>query len=302
MLRRLIPITFVAIFLLQAFAAAQTRIEDQFAFTVVDSPWMIMLDGKNLEMKDQQIKHDNKSGYFLLTDEKEGFTVSLFIEPAVKCKTSAECRDFVWKTGNPLWENLQNVVQSKIGDVSYFEFFRPTVKNQPLQMQDMYAEYVENGFWVDLHISKVLYKKEDHLLFGNFVKSVRFVSKTGKPVADSDKSIEAAQKAAEDWMLSWDSGKYAESYAGLSSFTKKAFDEKSWFAYWTTERKPFGKLKSRKILEIQLLKSLSGVPDRSGAVLRYLSSFENQEDIFETFSVILEKDGSWRVASYNTNE
>jgi Protein of unknown function (DUF4019) len=302
MVTRLISISFVTLLLFQIIASAQAQIQDQFAFTVVDAPFMVMLDGKNLEMQDQQIKHDNKSGYFLLYNEKAKLTVSLFIEPAVKCKTSAECRDFVWKTGNPEWGKVVDVVQSKIRDVSYFEFFRPTVQGQPLQMMDMYAEFVEDGYWIDLHLSKVQYKKEDHLFFENLVKSIRFLSKTVKPTAETDKSIEAARKAAEDWMILWDSGKYAESYTGLSSASKKAFDEKGWFAYGTRARKPLGKLKSRKILEIQLIKSLAGLPDRSGAVLRFLSSFENKEDVFETFSVILEKDGTWRAASYNTNE
>jgi len=302
MITRLISTSFVIVFLFQVFATAQTVIEDRVAFTTPDAPWLVTFGNKNLDIQDQQIKPDGKSGYFLLFNEKEGLTVSLFIEPAVKCKTSVECRDFVWKTGNPKWGKVQDVVQSKIGDVSYFEFFRPTVQNQPLQVFDMYAQFVENDYWVDLHISKVQYKKEDHLLFENFVKSIRFVSKTGKPTTDSDKAIEAAQKAAEDWMLLWDSGKYAESYNALSTFSKKAFDEKAWFAHWTTERKPFGKLKSRKILNISLIKSLQGLPNHSGAVFKYLSSFENKEDVFETFSLMLEKNGIWRVISYNTNE
>lgn len=302
MITRLISISFVIVFLLQVFATAQTVIEDRVAFTTSDAPWLVTFGNKNLDIQDQQIKHDNKSGYFLLSNEKEGFTVSLFIEPVVKCKTSAECRDFVWKTGNPEWGKVQDVVQSKIGDVSYFEFFRPTVQGQPLQVFDMYAEYVVNGYWVDLHLSKVQYKKEDHLSFENFVKSVRFISKTEKPNTETDKSIETARKAAEDWTLLWDAGKTAETYAGLSTYSKKAYDDKTWFTYWATARKPFGKLKSRKLLQIQLVKSLAGIPDRSGAIFRYLSSFENKEDIFETFSLIFEKEGTWRVASYNTNE
>lgn len=302
LLTRLIPISLTAIFLFSVLAVAQTVNEDRIAFTTSDAPWMIIIDSKNLGIRDQQIEHDYKSGYFLLSNEKEGFTVSLFIEPAVKCKTSVECRDFVWKSGNPKWGKMQDVVHSKIGDFYYFEFFRPTVQNQPLQVLDMYAEYVDSGYWVDLHLSKVQYKKEDHLLFENLVKSVRFISKNDKPIIDTDKSMEAARKTAENWMLLWDSGKFPESYIGLSSFTKKTFDEKSLSAYWTTARKPLGKLKSRKILQIQLIKSLPGIPDHSGAVLRYLSSFENQENIFETFTVILEKDGSWRVTTYRTNE
>ena len=281
MITRLISITFVLVFVLPMLATAQTVNEDRIAFTTSDAPWLVALDSKNLDIQDQQIKHDNKSGYFLLTNQKEGFTVSLFIEPVVKCKTSAECRDFVLKTGNPEWGKVQNLVQSKIGDVSYFEFFRPTVQGQPLQILDMYAEFVEDGYWVDLHLSKVQYKKEDHLLFENFVKSIRFLSKNGKPTADSDKAVEIARKAVEDWMVLWDSGKYKESYAELSSYSKKAFDEKTFSTYWTTARKPFGKLKSRKLLQIQLVKSLSGIPDRSGAIFRFLSSFENQKDILK---------------------
>lgn len=88
---RLISIPFVFIVLLQVFAVAQTVSEDRVAFTVIEAPWMVSLDSKRLEIKDQQLKHDNKSGYFLLNNEKDNLTVSLFIEPAVKCKTSEEC-------------------------------------------------------------------------------------------------------------------------------------------------------------------------------------------------------------------
>lgn len=301
-LMRLVSVSFVVVFLLQVSAAGQNISEDPVAFTTPEAPWMVSLDSKNFDLRDLQVKRDNQSGYFLMENEKDGLTVSLFIEPAVKCKTSDECRDFVLKTGNPKWGKVQDVVQSKIGSFSYFEFFRPTVQNQPLRMLDMYAQYVDNGYWVDLHISKVLYKKEDHFLFENFVKSVKFVSKTDKPITDSDKSIEAARKALESWTLLWDSGKYDESYSALSGFPQKAFDKKTWFTYWTTARKPLGKMKSRKLISTSLVKSLEGIPDHSGAVFKYQSSFENQEAVFEMFSLILEKNGSWRVASYNTND
>src|SRR5262245_7157108 len=89
---RLISASFVVIFLLQVFAAAQTVSEDRVAFTVAEAPWMVSLDSKNLEIKDQQINRDNKSGYFLMYNEKDSLTVSLFIELAVKCKTGDECR------------------------------------------------------------------------------------------------------------------------------------------------------------------------------------------------------------------
>lgn len=275
-------------------AIAQKSGDKQIGFTVPAAPWTFMLDGENFTVERQQIKSGGKYGYFLLNNDKSHITVSLFIEPAVKCKTSKECRDMVLKLGNPAWGSPQNLVSSEIGDVSFFEFFRPTVQNQPVQMLDMYAQFVKDGFWVDLHISKVLYKKEDHALFENIIKSVKFELKDTKP-------LEIALKTAEVWMPLWDAGKYDETYNLLAIHTKKTIDRKTWFVYWTAARKPLGNLKYRKLVSSEYIKSLVGVPDQEGATFQYKSSFENKESVLETFGMMREKDGSWRVANYITD-
>jgi hypothetical protein len=299
---RFAAITLLAMLLGQGPARAQTVTEDRTAFTVIEAPWMVSLENRNLEIRDQQVKHDRKSGYFLLSNEKNGLTVSLFIEPVDKCRTSEECRDFVLKTGNPQWGTVQDVVKSKIDDFSYFEFFRPTVQNLPLQMLDMYAEYVADGYWVDLHISKSRYRKTDHSLFENVIHSIRFVPKTGEPATASEKSISEAQRVVEAWSLLWDSGNYADAYKETSGVTKSKFNEKTWASYWTSERKPLGKLAWRKIINTSLVRALEKASNRPGAVIKYQSSFENREDVFESFYLILEKDGRWRILGYDTNE
>jgi len=123
----------------------------------------------------------------------------------------------------------------------------------------------------------------------------------GVSVVSADDSPEkAAQKAAEAWMPLWDAGKYDESYDALAEDTKQSIPKRQWFVYWSAVRKPLGKLKSRKLIEAEYIKSLRGLPDREGAVLRYDSSFENKESVVETFGMMREKDGSWRVANYIT--
>ena len=77
-------------------------------------------------------------------------------------------------SGNPAWENPRNVVLGEIGDVSFFEFLVPSFRGQPIHQQNMYAQFVVNGFWVDLHISKVLYTPDEHKLFEDLVKAVKF--------------------------------------------------------------------------------------------------------------------------------
>jgi hypothetical protein len=117
-------------------------------------------------------------------------------------------------------------------------------------------------------------------------------------VRAEDKPEQAAKKAAEAWMPLWDSGKYDESYDLLAEHTKRDIPRRQWFVYWVAVRKPLGKLKSRKLIHAEYIKSLPGVPDQAGAVLEYESSFENRTTLVETFGMMREKDGTWRIGNY----
>lgn len=159
---------------------AKTSDEERIGFTVPSAPWTLTLPKAGLVVETQQIRPDGRYGYFSMNDEKKKITISFFIEPVSKCKDSKSCRDMVWKLGNPAWENPQNVVQSEIGDVSYFEFLMPSFRGVPVKQQNMYAEFVKDGYWVDLHISKVLYEPQEHELFERIIKSIKFEPKSAE--------------------------------------------------------------------------------------------------------------------------
>jgi hypothetical protein len=167
-------------FLSQPSATSKTSGEERIGFTVRAAPWTLTLPKGDFVVESRQLKPDGRAGYFSMNDEKNMITVSFFIEPAKDCKDSKSCRDMVWRLGNPSWENPQKVVQSEIGDVSYFEFFMPSFQGTPVRQQNMYAEFVQDGFWVDMHISKVLYQPEEHELFERIIKSVKFEPKDSR--------------------------------------------------------------------------------------------------------------------------
>jgi len=180
MLRRLFFIL-SAILLAAQFSSAHGPLEEKrMSFTVPAAPWTLTLPAANFSLKQKQLKPDGSAGYFALADETSNLNVSFFIEPVGNCKDSKSCRDMVWKLGNPAWENPKNFVSSEIGDVSYFEMLIPSFRGQPVQQQNMYAEFVVDGFWVDLHISKIFFKPDEHKLFEELVKSIKFEPKTGR--------------------------------------------------------------------------------------------------------------------------
>ena len=168
------------IVMLSARVPASAPDEKRIELNAPAAPWVLSFPAADFKRAERKIRPDG-AAYFYLVDEKSDLNVSMYIEPVKDCDSSKACRDMIWKAGNPSWGSPQNVVQSEIGDVSYVEFMVPEFQGQPVRQQNMYAEFVVDRFWVDLHISKVLYKPADHSLFEEFVKSIKFESKK-KPV------------------------------------------------------------------------------------------------------------------------
>lgn len=274
---------------------AQPAVSDSIRLTAVGSPWWVVIDGPGYDVKSVGTKADG--AYFLLFPTRDELNVSLWIEPAAQCKTSLECRDFVLNAGNPRWGKFEKLNQGVFSKFEYFEFFRPQVQDQPLQMQDMYAQYVNGGYWMDVHISKVLYKPEDKARFEKLLSSIKFVPKDAK-----SGSIDATSKIAtvgRNFLSIWDQQKCGESYRALTSISRDAVKEELWLEYCKSAHLSLGKLESRELIAVTTSASLPPKPDRSGAVLRFQSVFANRATV-EFVSLTSEKDGSWTVSNYAT--
>ena len=166
----------------QMIGGAASSQEKRLEFTVAESPWTLTIPSDDFHLAQKQTRSDGLGAYFHLVDEKQNVNLSMFIEPVKDCKDSKSCRDMLWKLGNPEWVNPQNIVQSEIGDVSVLEFLIPSYQGMAIRQQNVYAEFVVDGFWVDMHLSMVLYKPEDHKLFERIIKSIRFEpKKNSKP-------------------------------------------------------------------------------------------------------------------------
>lgn len=177
----LVPSALVLIVICSAFALAPIAVAAQatstgnnFTFTVPKCPWVLTLKAEGFVVEQEKADTEGSRGYFLVSKKGDGTTFSLFVEPIGECKTSKECRDFVLKGGNPAWEDPINLVSSEFGNISYFEFLMPKFHGVRIDQEHVYAEFVEDGYWVDLHISKTAYKPADHIVLENIVKSAKF--------------------------------------------------------------------------------------------------------------------------------
>jgi hypothetical protein len=169
----------------QTIATGKILQEKRLEFTLPSAPWTLTVPADHFKIAQKQTKPDGSGVYFYLTDETQDINLSMYIEPAKACKDSKACRDMVWKAGNPAWQNPKNIVQAEIDGVSTFEFLLPSFQGMPVQQQNLFAEFVVDGYWVDMHLSKVLYKPEEHQLFERIIKSIKFEPKKNPNPASS---------------------------------------------------------------------------------------------------------------------
>jgi hypothetical protein len=277
---------------------AQQAFVDGVDLTTIKAPWTMRILGNDLDVTRVQVKPDQQSAYFMMVSESAKLNVSVFIEPVGKCKSGEECRDHVLGLGNPAWGNYQDLAKGRIKDFHYFEFYRPEVKGRPVKMLDMYAQYVSQGYWIDLHISKVLYEKADHALFEKLVNSVVFVPKSGTANSAFDAEIAAGQRTVSSWLMLWDNRKCRESHVALSSITKADNPEAGWIEHCTKANDFLGKNKSRNLVAAAFTRSLPGKTDRPIAILAYHSDFPKRSTVVEIVALILEKDGHWVITNY----
>jgi hypothetical protein len=109
---------------------------------------------------------------------------------------------------------------------------------------------------------------------------------------------DAAQKAAESWLVLVDSGKYPESWDEAAALLKGAMTREQWTQALEGVRSPLGKLQSRKIKSRQYAEKLPGAPDGKYVILQFDTVFEHKASAIETVTPMLDKDGFWRVSGY----
>ena len=291
-------IVFALIPLVSGFVHAQDAFIDGVDLTTIKAPWTLRILGNDLDITQVQAKPDQASAYFMMASASSSINVSVFIEPVDKCKTGEGCRDHVLGLGNPAWGKYEQLAKGKLKDFSYFEFYRPEVQGKQLKMLDMYAEYVSEGYWVDVHISKALYSKQDHALFEKVINSISFVTKAGAPTTDFDKQVAKAQIAASGWLSLWDTNKCRESYAALAPISRTGITEMQWLGYCIRMVQDVGANKSRKLIAAAFARALPDKTKRPLAVLAYHSSFEGTPSGVKLVALLLEKDASWSITNY----
>ncbi|MBE0602174.1 MAG: hypothetical protein IH611_00910 [Deltaproteobacteria bacterium] len=158
---------------LSAGPISEMKEEDGFyLLSAKGSKWWLRFPKSDYRLHIKERKPDGKSFYYMLVNPVNNLNVSFFLEPVSKCSTSNECREMVWNTPNPSIVDPVNVRRYERNDFSVIEYFLPVIYRKKLDQMNISAELVRDGYRVDLHVSKVLYKDPEKELFDGFIDSL----------------------------------------------------------------------------------------------------------------------------------
>jgi len=107
----------------------------------------------------------------------------------------------------------------------------------------------------------------------------------------------SAVQTVEHWLALLDTGKYTESWNGLSELYKQNDTVEKWVDHFDKYHKPLGKLLERKLID-QTTTSLTEAPEGEYIIFQYQSAFENKKNVSEAVSVVKDMDGQWRILGY----
>jgi hypothetical protein len=141
------------------------------------SPWELVFPAWEWKLELQKRRPDGLGVYSMFSNERTKVSVSVYIEPADKCKTAAACRSQYWSDPGPLVQNPKAVVQFEDNGFAVVKFLMPSIEGVAVNQLNYSAHTVRDGYWVDMHISKAASTPQDEALFKSLLHGVSFQAK-----------------------------------------------------------------------------------------------------------------------------
>jgi hypothetical protein len=164
-----------------ALATSQVKPREDDPKIVVGFPdenWTLVFDAPGLKVSINGVQPDGR--VYLAGDNKStGVTLSLYLEKASNKATAAGCaQNQKQRLEQKVSYKRENIETRESSGMAIAEYTIAEFNGIPLQQRNLFACLAKDDVYVDLHLSKVLFKPPQEELFNAVLNSVHFVDKT----------------------------------------------------------------------------------------------------------------------------
>lgn len=151
--------------------------DGRFGISVPGVAWVLAFPSQGYTLHATRQRADGRGVYYMFVHARTGLNASVFLEPATACQTALACRDYYWEHRDASMSTAQGVARFERNGFALLEFLIPELAGQPIQQYHVSGHLVRDGYWIDLHLSKVLYSPPDRQHFLNFVDGLAILPK-----------------------------------------------------------------------------------------------------------------------------
>jgi tetratricopeptide (TPR) repeat protein len=135
--------------------------------------WTLTIDLNNFEVEENVINPEGNSRSLVATQNSLGLTASVFIEKAEGNGDYIAARKFYWDKAAKSPLSKENLLQYEKGNIAFVEHDTKEFEGKKVDYHSVNGYLSHNGYWIDIHVSKVGYKAEDKNLFEKIFNSVK---------------------------------------------------------------------------------------------------------------------------------
>lgn len=161
-----------------SFASAQSpqpARASQLGIAFPGHPWTLLFDAPGFSVTKNELQRDGRA-YLLANNQVTNIELSVFLEKVSGGATAAGCQQNqkARLTQSVPYERNDITTREAYG-MNVVEFTIPEFSGAPIQQRNLFACLPKDDVYVDIHLSKIQFSRQDERLFDSILASARFL-------------------------------------------------------------------------------------------------------------------------------
>lgn len=155
--------------------AGQQASAQQLSMSFPGEPWTLTFDAPGFKVAKNEMQPDGRV-YLLANDQATNIELSVFLEKVSGGATADGCEqnEKARLAQNVPYER-KDIATRDANGMAIVEFTIPEFSGAPVQQRNSFACVAKDDIYVDIHLSKIQFKRQDEALFDSILASAHFL-------------------------------------------------------------------------------------------------------------------------------
>jgi len=159
--------------------------QNAYTLAIPGKSWSIEIKlPSSFVVEEPEISSDGERAKLAGNNQSTGLQLSLFLEKAATEGDAKVAREYYWKRMQASPLKMEEVQLSERFGAAILEYIVKEVSGKKIDWKNMHLYLSHDGYWVDVHLSKMIFRSTDREYFDQVLNSVKIVPSRLDPKAN----------------------------------------------------------------------------------------------------------------------